>query len=85
MSNKDFNAKVSFIITEGKNNGEQYHIQSEVKGQSGYIVIGLADVLSDILADLSPEDATSLLRKFMMRATRLSKEARNEHEANSTN
>lgn len=64
MSNKDFNAKVSFTITDGENRGERYHIQSEVKGQTGYIVLGLIDVLADILADYSPRDADSLLLDF---------------------
>ena len=85
MSNKDFNAKVTFTVTEGKNNGEQYHINSKVEGQTGYLVIGLADVLADILAGFSRKDADNLLLKFMITANRLTEEVRNENEANSTN
>lgn len=85
MSNKDFNAKVSFTITDGKNNGEQYHIQSEVKGQTGYIVLGLVDVLADILAEYSPRDADNLLLNFLVRVKILTEEVRKENEADSTN
>lgn len=85
MSNEEFNAMVSFTITEGENRGEGYHIQSEVKGQTGYIVLGLVDVLADVLADYSPKDADNLLLDFLVRVKVLTEEVRKENEANSTN
>lgn len=75
----------NFTITEGENRGQSYHIESEVKGQTGYVIIGLVDVLANILADYSPEDADNLLLDFLARGKILTEEVRKENEADSTN